>query len=264
MKTFFLALLLFFPVLLFSQGKLEKAKESLSEKGVLENVETESSNKRNLHRDKNNHSFFVGIIEDIAFYAFYGAVFGNSEYRTFTPHPYFQNLKGEYVSLNLVNDKKSLFKLEVNQLFNKNINALEFNASLRVIPILGIEGSYLKFSESTIHGKDYFDMASIMANYYRIREQQITVWWGIGTTYVGNSINDWGFSYNIGGEIFPLKPISLHLSYKQTFINVSSINTTKFHVKYHINHLGFYTGYHANVLGSETVNGLVIGVDYTF
>jgi len=268
MKSFIFAALFLFPLVLFSQGKLEKAKERLSEKNatssrILEDSDENSENK-GIHRNSNNNGFFAAIIEDIAFYAFYGAIIGNSEFRTLTPYPYYKNSKGEYLKLNENKTKNSLFKIGVNQLFNSNINALELSANYRVLPILGIEATHLNFSESSIQGKEYLDISSMMVNYYRIREQGVSLWWGVGASYVGNGVDTWGFSYNIGAEFFPFKPISLQTKYKQSFINYSEVNEFKLHLKYHIKNVGLFAGYHANSLGGENVNGPIFGAEYTF
>lgn len=256
------------PFILFSQGKLEKAKESLSNKKPTINNSLDSyddnSTKRRVRRNRDNNGFFAPIIEDIVFYAFYGALIGNSEYRQLTPYPYYNNSKGEYLLANNNPSKNSNFKIGVNQLFNSDINALELNANYRFIPILGIEVSHLNFSERSIQGKAYLDVTSFMLNYYRIREQSISLWWGMGASYVGNKIDTWGFTYNIGTEIFPFKPVSLYTNYKQSFINANNINQFKFQVKYHIKNVALYTGYHTNELGSENVSGLILGAAYTF
>ncbi len=268
MKNFIFALIFLFPFVFFSQGKLEKAKERLSEKNltssrILEDSD-ENSGKRGVRRHNNKNVFFAEIIEDIAFYAFYGAIIGNTEYRALTPYPYYNNSKGEYLKLNENYAKNSLFKIGINQLFNSNTNALELSANYRVLPILGIEASHLNFSERSIQGKEYLDISSIMVNYYRIREQGVSLWWGVGASYVGNDVDTWGFSYNIGAEFFPFKPISLQIKHKQSFINYSKVNEFKLHLKYHLKNVGLFTGYHANSLGGENVNGPVFGAEYTF
>lgn len=268
MKNYIFAILFLFPYVLFSQGKIKKSKESLADKNssrvrIIEDSDENTGN-RGVRRNGNYNHFFTPIIEDIAYYAFYGGIIGNSEYRTLTPYPYYNNLKGEYLKLTTNNTKNSLFKIGVNQLFSNSVNALELNANYRVLPILGIEAAHLNFSERSIQGKEYLDISSILVNYYRIREHRVSLWWGAGASYVGNNVDTWGFSYNFGTEIFPFKPISFYTNYKQSFINDSQVNEFKLHLKFHIKNVSLFTGYHANSLGNENVNGLVFGTTYIF
>ncbi|MBP8792776.1 MAG: hypothetical protein KBE41_06675 [Lutibacter sp.] len=268
MKNFIFTLLFLCPIVLFSQTTLEKAKESLSDKNSTSSSGAYSSNANyesgEVSRNNNDNSFFLGIFGEIAFYTFYGAFIGNAEYRAITPHPYFNNLKGEYLKDVTIQSKTSLFKLGVNRLYNSDVKAFEVNANYRMLPILGIEASHSNFSDNSIHGKGYLDVSSLMLNYYRVRERGISLWWGLGASYVGNEVNTFGFAYNAGVEVFPIKPISLSANYKQSFINSNTINQVKLHIKYHIKNVGLYTGFHSNELGGENVNGLIIGAEYTF
>ena len=263
-----LLIILLVPALLFSQGKLEKAKESLSESSATSthnSPDRSTRTSRNNHRNSSNtNGFFYDFFVELGYYAFYGTVIGQTEYRSLTPHPYYKNTFGEYSKNDTIDSKNSSFKLSGNHLFNKDANALEINANYRVLPILGIEASYIHFSERTIIGSDYLEISSLMANYYRIREKNISLWWGLGTSYVGNEIKKFGFVYNIGAEIYPFKPISIHASWKQSFINNSSIDVFKTQIKYHIKNTAFFTGYHNYQLGSEKNGGYILGVEYTF
>ncbi len=186
------------------------------------------------------------------------------EYRSFTPHPYYKNTFGEYYKNDTINSKNNSFKISGNHLFNKDANGVEINANYRVLPILGIEASYIHFSEKIKTGNDYLDISSLMINYYRIRENNISLWWGLGTSYVGNKVNTLGFAYNIGTEIYPFKPISLQASWKQSFINSSSVDVFKTQIKYHIKNTALFTGYHDYQLGSEKNAGFILGLEYTF
>ena len=73
-----------------------------------------------------------------------------------------------------------------------------------------------------------------------------------------------GFAYNIGTEIYPFKPISLYASWKQSFINSTSIDVFKAQVKYHIKEAALFTGYHEFQLGGVKSSGFVLGMEYTF
>ncbi|WP_372746732.1 hypothetical protein [Lutibacter sp.] len=262
MKNLLLIALFIIPFTVFSQGKLEKAKEDLSKDSQSTEESSERDRSIRLKRDHNN--FFVDVFAEIGFYAFYGTLLGSSDYRSLTPYPYFYDATGEYLKVDLDSSKNSQFKIGASQYFNKGVKGIELNADYRVIPILGIEASYLNFSENTLQGKEYLNVTSLLLKYYRVREKNVSIWWGLGATHVGNEVNTWVFTYTIGTEIFPVKPISLYANYKQSFINSSSIDEFKIHIKYHIKKTAIYTGYQNVELGSETIKGIVYGIEYTF
>jgi hypothetical protein len=265
MKNLLFIALFIIPFTLFSQGKLEKAKEDLSK----ESSSSEESSERNRsvrsgRLSSGHNNFFVDVFAEVGFYAFYGTLLGSSDYRALTPYPYFYDSTGEYLKVDLDYSKNSQFKIGASQYFNKGVKGVELNANYKLMPILGIEASYLNFTERTLQGKDYLNVTSLLLKYYRVREKNISIWWGLGATHVGNEVNTWGFSYAIGTEIFPVKPISLYSSYKQSFINSTSIDEFKIHLKYHFKKTAIYSGYQNVELGSEKVNGIVYGIEYIF
>lgn len=77
-------------------------------------------------------------------------------------------------------------------------------------------------------------------------------------------MNTSGFAYNIGLEVYPVKPMSFHLSFKQSLINQSNINVFKFQTKYHRKKMAYYTGYHDISLGGVKASGVVLGVEVSF
>lgn len=266
MKRITLLLLLCIPFLGTAQGKLEKAKESLkkqpkSEQSGGKNVRTVSKNptsSRTIYTSPFSSLFF-----EIGFYATVGTVFGNAEERDLNPYPYFYDNEGEYAAQLSETGRKSSVKIGANYLLN-NIKSIETYGTYKPIPIIGIDASYLRFSENTLLTKNYLDVVSLMANYHRFRQKNFTFWWGMGATYVGNEVNTFGFAYTFGTEIYPVKPISLHISWKQSFINQSEIDIFKTQLKYHKKNKAFYLGYNHYNLGSEVLKAPVIGFEITF
>lgn len=257
-----LLLLFFIPYLSFGQSTLGKAKESLSKSSRNSvNVET-----RNSSSSSNDDDFFSNFFEsaflEVAYYSTLGIAFGGGDYREMNPYPYYNN-HGEFTKDYYDNTKRSSFKIGGNYLINR-INGFELDAVFKPIPIAGLEVSYLNFSENTLLSSESLNITSFSANYYRFRENYFSAWWGIGGTYVGNEVDTWGFNYNLGLDIYPVKPISLHVGWRQSFINDNTVDVFKSQVKYHIKRTALYTGYHNYKLGSETVSGLVLGIELTF
>ncbi len=259
-----LLLLLFVPCIMFSQTKLGKAKESLSKTSKSSGSSSSSSNSSSDNDGDFDFvsAFFESAFLELMYYSTLGIAFGGGDYTEMNPYPYYNN-HGEFTNDFNDNTKRSSIKIGGNYLINR-INGVELNAVLKPIPIAGLDVSYLNFSESTLLNSESLNITSISANYYRVRENNFSIWWGIGGTYVGKEVDTWGFAYNLGVDIYPVKPISLHLGWRQSFINDNTVDVFKSQVKYHIKRAALYTGYHNYKLGSETISGLILGIEYSF
>ncbi len=256
-----LLLLLFIPCILFSQGKLKSAKNSLSNSSSSNSSSSNSSSSSS--SDNDGGGFFDDLFLELAYHVTLGVGFGEARYTEMNQYPYY-NDGGEYTrNFEDGNNKRSSLRFGANYLINR-VKGLEINSVFKPIPILGIEVSHVNFSEQTLLSSESLNVTSINANYYRFREKYFSLWWGAGVTYVGNEVDTWGGLYNIGADIYPFKPISLHFSWKQSFINDGEVDVFKSQIKYHIKKTALYTGYHNYKLGSETVSGVVFGLEYTF
>ena len=195
----------------------------------------------------------------------YKSLLGDFESRHFSPYPYYyKNVNGEYDYGLLKGDKKSLLKIGGNYLLGDIVKSVDVYVNYRFNPALGIDVSHQEYFEKIRNGTEFLNITTLLFNYYRFRERWITGWWGAGATYVGNEINTAGFAYNFGVEIYPFNPISIHTSFKQSFINSNSINVLKLQAKYHHKKTAFYSGYHDISLGGVKVSGIVFGIEYGF
>lgn len=255
-------LLFLIPAIAFSQGKLDKAKNNLSSRSNTSSSSSSSSSGGNSGGGAGAGFFGEIFIELIAFIG-YKAAFGEFQYRHFTPYPYyFDNVNGEYDFGLQSGDKTSQFRAGTNYLVGNNINSIELNARYRFDPLFGIEMNHQSFFEDTRNGTDYLDVTSLGVNYYRIRERSITAWWGAGVTYVGNDVNTFGVMLNVGTEIYPFRPISLHVSFQQSMINNSNIGTLRSQLKYHRKKTAYYLGYHDISIAGVKASGAVLGVEF--
>jgi hypothetical protein len=264
-KWLFLFLLI--PMFGFSQGKLDQAKQNLSSRSISSNSSSSSSSSNN--NTSNNAGFFESVLADVFVELFlfisYKALLGDFETRHFTPYPYYYtNVNGPYDYGLEPGDKRNFINVGANYFAGNAIHAVEAHVNYRFDPFLGLELSHRHFFESHLAGKDNLKVSSLMLNYYRIRERSFSGWWGIGATYVGNEVHTIGVAYQVGVEVYPIKPISLQASFKQSFINESNINELKFHLKYHRKKTAYYTGYQDYSLGGVKATGLVLGVELDF
>ena len=261
-----LFIFLLIPLIGFSQGKLDQAKENLSSRSSSSSSSSSSHLSEGESEDNSSFKNSMGqFFGELLVFITYKAAFGNFEPRHFSPYPYYyDNVQGAYDFGLEKGDKNSLLGVGVNYLAGNSINSAEANINYRFHPFVGVDLSHQHFFEEGRTGSDHLNITSLMANYYRLRERLYTVWWGIGMTYVGNEVNTYGIAYNIGLEFYPVKPISFHLSYKQSFINESHINVTKYQTKYHRRKMAFYIGYHDISIAEVKASGLVFGVEASF
>lgn len=263
-----LVLFLFFiPLVVVSQqNKLKKAKNSLKQKTTTTSTRGTKNVRRSSNSTSNNSRIenpFNNLLLEIGFKATFGIAFGQAQERDLNPFPYFYDDEGEYAAALSDTGRKQSLKLGANYVFN-TISGLEFNAAYKPLPILGIDASYTHFSEKNRASSESLDILSLIVNYHRFREKNFTVWWGAGITYVGNEIDKVGFAYNLGTEIYPFKPISIHLSWKESFINESEIGIFKSNIKYHIKNKAFFIGYHNYQIGSERISAPTVGFEIIF
>ena len=265
----FLLLLFLFPAIIFSQGKLKKAKENLNQKSTSSQ---RTRNVRSTSSSNSNDSDDFSVLDDpdlrfflfrLAFWSTIGVTVGEAQERDLNPYPYFYDDEGEYAKELSDTGRKQSLQLGANYIFN-NINGVELSALYKPLPILGIKASHIHFAEKSRTSTDFLDITSLSLNYYRVREKNISLWWGIGATYVGNEVNKLGFSYNLGLEIYPLKPISLHASWQESFINDSEIGVFKSKIKCHIKNKAIFAGYYRYQIAGEAINTPTIGFEITF
>ncbi len=251
----------------FSQGKLEKAKKSLSkesssskseEVSAVSSYASSSSNEDSSSSfDGDDECFNVGDVFLVIKHVF----FGDLEERSLQPHIYYDY--GEYTTSLDSLAKKSNLKIGANYLAS-NTRALGINVLFKPIPILGLEVSHVNFREKFVLKNERLDYSSVMLNFYRFREKYLTAWWGVGIGRVWNEVATSGFTYGFGTEIYPVEPISLRVSYKESLINATSVREFSSSVKYHRKKAAFSVGYTNYRLGTEHVKGVAMGIEYTF
>lgn len=247
----------------YAQGKLNRAKEDLSGNSSS----SSSSSSRNSQNDDwgdDSVGFFDAVFIDIAYQATIGVLFGNMESRYFFEYPYSDGSHGEYAFPDEdVPLKKGQFIIS-NTVFasGKEFYGNDIKLNYRFTPLVGIEANHLHFFEST--PKNNLGTTSFMLNYYRIRETYVTAFWGVGATYIGNGVDETGFTYQVGVDVFLKKPYSISALWKQSLINGTSVDEFKLHARYHAKRLSVHGGYNHYKLGSVSINALGVGVDYRF
>ena len=246
-----------------AQGKLNRAKEDLSE-----NSSSSSSSSSSWSNDDDDGDdggcFLCGFFVEIAYHATIGILIGEMESRYFYEYPYSDGSHGEYAYPEDDVPVKNGQLIISNTFFTsgKEFYGNDIKLNYRFVPLVGIEASHLHFFEE--NPKNELGASSFMINYYRVREQYVTAFWGVGATYVGNGVDEIGFAYQVGVDVYLQQPISISALWKQSLINDSSINELKLHARYHLKRLSIHGGYNHYKLGSVSINALGAGIDYRF
>ena len=205
--TFVVALLFFTFNFTNAQGKLNRAKEDLSG-----NSSRSSSSSRSSWSDDNGGNdgigYFDSVFIEIAYHATIGILLGEMQPRYFFEYPYSDGSHGEYAfpDENVPLKRSQLIISNTFFTSGKEFYGNDLKLNFRFIPLLGIEASHLHFFEE--NPKVELGVSSFMINYYRVREQNVTAYWGIGATHVGNGVDDTGLAYQVGVDVYLNKPFS--------------------------------------------------------
>lgn len=200
------------------------------------------------------------ILHGMAFIT-YGTLIGDVEPRSFNAYPYTDGDEGEYrKNFDQPKGKQSLVRLSNTVILNSYLVGNDVKLNYRFVPFLGAEVNHLHFFERSSEKTD-LGITSLMLNYYRIRENRVSGYWGLGATFVGSGVNTVGFTYDLGLDVYVANPVSLGFSWKQAFINSSPVNEFCALARYHLNKIAFQGGFVHYKIGSVNYPSGVLGVE---
>jgi len=258
-----------------SQSKLEKAEKSLSKKERRSNSQSQYDNSS---RSSNSESNFVadtfgGLFASIIWGITYGLVVETTmekEYpannASITKYPYFNGVKGNY-SYEWGLDTE-VFRTTISNRFiaeNGKLYGNHLNTEIRFLKRMSLEVDYLQlWEENTNFGNNSLAMYTTLAKYHRVRTERFNAWWGLGGTYVDGEIDELGFTYGLGAELFFAKPLSLEAVFNQTLINNRTVNKFTGSLNYHVNRYKVSGGYEHLKIGSQDFSMFSIGIGISF
>ncbi|GLB50541.1 hypothetical protein [Neptunitalea lumnitzerae] len=283
MKLFFTALFSFCVLITSAQkGKVNKAKASLDTPNynTLDDYvkdHPQSSTATNSSSSGSSSGISGELFEAIfvgATYATVGVLIGGAERTEFNLYPYHDGSPGEYagweetdndttfITNHLYDFKLSDLRGQANYFTGSSVNGYKAKLDYRPVYLVGVDATYTSFYEDVIDERAQLTMFSIMADYYRVRTKYVTGWWGAGYTYVGSGVDTGGFAYQLGVDVFPVRPVSFRLLWKQSFINTNSVDEFQAEAKYYFKRVSPFVGWHHNMLGDVSINGMTIGLQY--
>ena len=262
---------------ILAQGKLDRAQKSIekSEKN------TNSSRSRYLSQDSNGSDsrgslvaeIFGPIFLDAFFFITYGVLIETPMERDhlasnskLTKYPYNESNKGNFsyargADTKAVNfDVTNRFIAENSKLYGNHLNA-EFH----FVPRVSVEADYLQLWEESVNfEKNTLAAYTFLAKYHRVRTEKFNAWWAVGATHIDGFIDETGFTYGLGAEVFMVRPLSLELVFNQTFVNNETILKFTPNLNYHFDRLKLQGGYEYLKIGSESFSFISTGLGISF
>lgn len=131
-------------------------------------------------------------------------------------------------------------------------------------PLLGVEIHVAGLKERLRSSDDYMALYDIFLNYHRVRHQHVTLWYGLGVKGLQRTNTYHGPAFNIGMEIYPGRPISLHAAANVGSLNTNAMWETLVRMNVHYNRSIFYIGYQRFSINSVLLGGVIAGVGLYF
>lgn len=272
-----LGLLVIFPQVSFAQrGKKDKP-ENEGEKGKLAQFEEAIENKEEeSDEEEKYHVCGDGCCEDDGsewLYPFFEAMwYGASEVffgypsdyppgftvREYSPYPYADPAHGRFGT-----ESSRPMAFDATGYYFHNSSALDgfgFRTRFSPHPLLGLEFQFTEFHEQLSVGQDRLAVFNLMANFNRVRSPAFNLWWGLGIKGMHGHVTRTGFAYDLGMEIYPVRPVSFQLVHTGGWLNGVYVPEFYGTANLHLGRFALMTGYQSWSAGSASLDGLIVGL----
>jgi hypothetical protein len=271
----YFSLIFFIGIAGFGQSKIERAEESIKEKGETKISSTKNSNSDNNSDPDGNFltDAIGGLFVQMLAYTVYGIAIESpfevdhqASSAQINKYPY-QNLnEGNYTYE--WNEYTPVFRTSLSARYiseNKRLKGSHLNIDMRFLKRFGLEFDYLQLWENNPNfGSDNLAIYTALAKYHRVRTEKFDAWWGLGTSYIDGAVNQFGFTYCLGGELFFAKPLSLEVNFNQSFINKETVNQFNSLLNYHFNQCKIIVGYEHLRIGTQNFSTATLGMGTFF
>ncbi len=254
------------------KGKLEKMEKETQE-GNSSNANNSGDNQNSNTYDDGN-SFGELLLIDLGYAAFRNVGGILFKFRGEPPlladidnggtllslHPYEDEKSGNYhrnPAFDPLLSRRELFlnyHIEGNDIYGGN---LEFR--YRVVKSFFAEVSYALYLEPIDGETDALHFYNISANYDRIRFTNWNLWWGVGLMGVNRTKNQTGFSFQVGTEIYPVKPIGISGYFRIAQIGETTTSMAQFRLNLHVRRFVPYTGFQQLQIGGISIRSFILG-----
>ncbi len=274
---------LFFVFILFlTQGSIAQSKIKKAEESLNNNTESVSESENNITYFNNNDSssngnFFADVFGELFIQIFAYTVYGiaiespfetnnSGSYAFVSKFPYNNSTQGQYTYE--WNEDTPIIRTTFSARYiseNSRINGTHLNLDTRFLKRFGFEANYLQLWEKNPYfGTDNLAMYTALAKYHRVRTEKFNLWWGLGASYIDGDVNDFGFTYGLGAELFFARPLSLEAIFNQSLINGETVNKFDGLLNYHLKNYKVTGGYEHIRIGNQNFSTLVLGAGIFF
>ncbi|MDY8134956.1 hypothetical protein [Aquimarina sp. 2201CG5-10] len=258
----------------YGQGKLEKAEKSLTKK---ERSSSRSESRSSGNSYDSGDSFWLEVFGPLFLDVFLITTYGtfietpieqehSASTASITKYPYYNSKKGNY-SYEWGDDTQMARATITNRFIAENgkLYGNHLNLDIRFLKRISVEADYLQlWEENTNFGDNSLAIYSFLAKYHRVRTERFDAWWGIGATYIGGEVEQLGFTYGAGAELFFAKPLSVEVNFNQTFIESETVNKFNALLNYHAGRFKFSGGYEHLKIGAPDFSMFSAGVGVSF
>lgn len=262
----------------FSQKKIEKTKEELTEKSGVnyQNTSSSSSTRSNSSSSSDDTGFFGEVLLEV----FVGATVGvfkygiigdysteNHLYNNLSHYPYKNGSYGNFNSSDSL--PKSKIRIDVEDSFmysNKNLVGNHFKAKIRPFQYFYLQTDFRQIFEFDPINKHKYKLyfSHFTLGYDRIRMDKFNLGWHLGVSYIGNDVRKTGFTYGVSSDFFLDKNISFFGSAKWSKINTRPVNAFELQAKYHKKKYFFSLGLEHLKIATPTYNFVTLGAGVYF
>ncbi|GAA4888953.1 hypothetical protein GCM10023311_11160 [Flaviramulus aquimarinus] len=279
MKHFFLFFLvvIIFNSESYSQSKIDKAEDSLKESKKSKSRSYKSRYNNSGSNDDSKNNFLTEVIGEFFVKAFLYSAYSvaiespfemkhRGSHAVLTKHPYKSGNTGNYTyewnadSEVFTTSISNRLIFETNRLYGNHLNI-----NTRFLQRVGLEIDYLQLWEVNPNfGNNALAIYTALVKYHRVRTERFNAWWGLGASYIDGNVDELGFTYGLGVELFFVKPFSLESNFNQTLINSNSINKFNALLNYHRKQYKFSGGYEHLKIGDIGFSTFSLGVGVVF
>ncbi len=141
-----------------------------------------------------------------------------------------------------------------------DLHGTGFRARLSPLPLFSAEVHFTNLTEELTTRNDHLQLYSVFVNYNRFRLNRLGVRWGIGLKGLRGDNTHNGFAFNLGGEWYLQKPLSLQFSYSGGWIGERFLPEFFGTLNVHVNRAAVFVGYQYWSAGGAVMDGVAVGV----
>jgi len=258
------------------QGEKEKQEKKKGKIGEFEKAlagedeEEDNDGQQSTESGSPVFSFFFDVFDDAFLYLTFGPIFPDDSVsfgnwlwqRGFTAYPYEENEPGLYSEHSA---KRYAVSFSSHYFYNSTrLNGMGVNGWLAPFPFLAVEFQFTDLTEEYPGGFDHIRFYSFFANYFRVRRSHWQFWWGVGAKFIEGSLNKGGMAFNLGMNLYPIKPFSGSFNYNISAINSRSVGDLRLQLNFHLRRANFYIGYQRYSVGGVVLDGMLLGAGLYF